>query len=560
LQKDEIPYINAVSSANLKINGISEKDITSLATANIHTQAAFIRLVQSGKFGDATAKLTKLVKTYPEVSFYLTALTAVNKDAAEVYVAKALNSNNEEVKNQATKLAANFGSDFAPALIKAFMAKGEITKAEVKLAKSMIHPAKANEVTALWNNLSPTLTIAFIEMTNTIRHDSVAEKTIAATQSNDSKVKKAAQKALKYVVSAKNLSALSQSLAKESNSTAIRYIQAGLASSIAQSDKSTVAKIAQELAKSRNDKLLVAFAKSNRIEVLPLLKKDILSGDTNIQKNTIKSLSSMAPELSTELLTLAIEKISDERNKILAVRSLTAAVSRSTEPVTKKKSYFERALKSKVGTPEATLLKNYLQKLSPKKKKKNKTGPTNSEAAYSPLFHGKDLSQWDNKGDYKVQEGVIYGTKGNLWSKKSYKNFSLKFEFKLHPGTNSGLAIRTPKGQKPIELQIIDNPHPKYTKIKDYQRHGSLYSYVAAKTGFLKKTGEWNQQEVICNGTQVTVILNGTTILEADLSKVKPVEGSRYKIKYINEATEGLIGFLGHRTPVELRKIAIKEL
>ncbi|MCH2208821.1 MAG: DUF1080 domain-containing protein [Lentisphaerales bacterium] len=560
LNKSDIPYQTGILSVKMKIQGVSAALLQSLSKANIHTQSAVTRLLKSGQYGNPTETIIKLVKASPDEVFYLQALTAVAPAKAAPYISQALNSKNAETKNAAVALSKNFGSDFAPSLIKTLMAKGEITKEEIQIAKSMIHPAKVSEITALWQNLSPALEIAFIDMTAQIREPEVAAKVIAATGSQDSKVKRAAQKVLKDVVSPADLRQLIQLLNAESSSSAVRYIQAGVASSIAQSDDSVAVKLAKMLNQKRNDKLLVAFAKSNKEQVLPLLHKDLLSGKSELQKETIKTLSSMSPELSCSLLTLAVTKTIDDRNKILAVRALSSAVTQSSEPNTKKKEYLEKALKAKPAAKEAKMLQDILNKLSTPKKKKRKAGPTSSGAGYSPLFHGKDLSHWDNEGDYKVKDGVIYGTNGNLWSKKTYKNFSLKFEFKLHPATNNGLAIRTPKGQRPIELQIIDNQHPKYKKIKDYQRHGSLYSYAPAKTGFLKSAGEWNQQEVICDGSMLTVILNGTKILEADLKTVKQVPGSRYKINYINEATEGRIGFLGHRTPIEIRQVEIKEL
>ena len=51
-----------------------------------------------------------------------------------------------------------------------------------------------------------------------------------------------------------------------------------------------------------------------------------------------------------------------------------------------------------------------------------------------------------------------------------------------------------------MELQILDNSHERYAKLKDYQYHGSLYTLKAAKRGHLKPVGEWNRQKVTVNG------------------------------------------------------------
>lgn len=171
------------------------------------------------------------------------------------------------------------------------------------------------------------------------------------------------------------------------------------------------------------------------------------------------------------------------------------------------------------------------------------------------LFNGKDLTGWvgDTKG-YGVQDGAIVCLKGKgkrLSTAKQYDNFILRFEFKLTPGANNGLAIRSPLTGDPArngyELQILDNTHPKYAKLKPFQYHGSIYSLVPAKRGHLKPVGQWNQQEVIARGDRITVTLNGTVIVDADVGKHKRPE-------------RGHIGFLGHGDEISARNIRIKEL
>ena len=181
------------------------------------------------------------------------------------------------------------------------------------------------------------------------------------------------------------------------------------------------------------------------------------------------------------------------------------------------------------------------------------------ENGFTDLFADDSLDAWMEQTNYTVKDGVVSGKKGSLFSKKAYSDFHLKFEFRLQEGSNNGLAIRTPMGKRAIELQIIDNSAEKYKDIKDYQRHGSLYNYVPAKTGFQKPVEKWNQQEVICKGSMITVILNGTVIMEADLTKVTPIT-TKYIVDYINTASRGHIGFLGHNSPIEFRKVRIKEL
>ena len=193
-----------------------------------------------------------------------------------------------------------------------------------------------------------------------------------------------------------------------------------------------------------------------------------------------------------------------------------------------------------------------------------------AEEGFTPLFDGKTLNGWTLLGKtgegYLVGDGKIVCPRkggGNLFTDKEYADFIIRFEFKLEDDSNNGLAIRAPLqtggiAYEGIELQIINNSGERYKNIEPWQKHGSLYHVFPAKTGYLKKSGEWNQQEVIVQGRQVKVILNGHTILDANLDAVKDPE--------IIEKHPGLqrksghIGFLGHNEPIEFRHIRIKEL
>ena len=106
-----------------------------------------------------------------------------------------------------------------------------------------------------------------------------------------------------------------------------------------------------------------------------------------------------------------------------------------------------------------------------------------------------------------------------------------------------------------MELQILDNSHPKYSKLKESQYHGSLYKLQAAKRGFLKPVGEWNHQKVTVEGAKVVVELNGTIILNADLDDLATKNSKHKGVR----RRHGYICFCGHGDPVQFRKITILE-
>jgi HEAT repeat protein len=192
---------------------------------------------------------------------------------------------------------------------------------------------------------------------------------------------------------------------------------------------------------------------------------------------------------------------------------------------------------------------------------------------FEVLFDGTNMHHWTgNTSDYIIEEGVIAvypaknnsGGNRNLYTKKEYDNFVFRFEFMLPAGANNGLGIRTPMegdaAYQGMELQILDNEAPVYSKLKEYQYHGSVYGVIPAKRGFLKPVGEWNYQEVIADGDHIKVILNGTTILDGNIreaAKNGTADGKDHPGLFNKK---GHIGFLGHGSVVKFKNIRIKEL
>lgn len=189
---------------------------------------------------------------------------------------------------------------------------------------------------------------------------------------------------------------------------------------------------------------------------------------------------------------------------------------------------------------------------------------------FKVLFDGTNMNSWTgNTAGYICEEGAIVchpgaGGGGNLYTVDEYGNFNYRFEFMLTPGANNGLGIRTPlEGDAAyvgMELQILDNESPIYAELQPYQYHGSVYGIIPAKRGFLKPVGEWNTEEVIANGNHITVILNGTVIVDGDIAKATKngTPDHREHPGLFNK--KGHIGFLGHGSLVKFRNIRVKPL
>ena len=192
--------------------------------------------------------------------------------------------------------------------------------------------------------------------------------------------------------------------------------------------------------------------------------------------------------------------------------------------------------------------------------------PEEAKEGFVPLFDGKTLDGWQGALDgYAAADGVVASKKesgGRLFTKKEFADFILRFEFKLEAGGNNGIAIRSPMEGRPsrdgMEIQVLDDTAERYAKLKPYQYHGSVYGLVPAKRGHLKPVGQWNCEEILCQGTHIRVTLNGTVIVDADLAKIdKPMDGYDHPGRF---RKTGFLGFIGHRTRVEFRNVRVKEL
>jgi hypothetical protein len=194
------------------------------------------------------------------------------------------------------------------------------------------------------------------------------------------------------------------------------------------------------------------------------------------------------------------------------------------------------------------------------------------ESGYVPLFDGRTLNGWTlvgQRGDgYGVTNGVIYcaqGGGGNLLTDKEFDDFILRFEFKLEDGSNNGIGIRAPLSGEVsylgMEIQILEDgaaDHGKWGQLRPEQYHGSIYDVVAAKRGALKPPGQWNTEEITAQGRHIKVVVNGKTVVDANLNEVTNPEIILKHPGLFRE--QGHIGFLGHGDYLEFRNLRIKEL
>jgi hypothetical protein len=137
------------------------------------------------------------------------------------------------------------------------------------------------------------------------------------------------------------------------------------------------------------------------------------------------------------------------------------------------------------------------------------------------LFNGKDLIGWkliDEKqvNGFSVVDGTLFnnpvqkeGEKhigyGNLRTEKEFEDFNLKLEVNVPAGSNSGIYLRGL-----YEVQVIDS----YGKPLDSHNMGGLYSRITPLVNAEKPAGQWQTYDITLCDRHVTVILNGTKIID----------------------------------------------
>jgi hypothetical protein len=181
------------------------------------------------------------------------------------------------------------------------------------------------------------------------------------------------------------------------------------------------------------------------------------------------------------------------------------------------------------------------------------------EKEFKPLFNGRDLSGWQHRGpvtknnSWAVENGNLkndlrQGKRGSdLVSEGKYLNFTLRFEFQVPEGSNSGVYLR---GRHEIQL-TGDYSSRKVGPVGN----GAIWNIKAPDSYASKPSGEWQSMEATMIGQEVTVFLNGTKI--HDKVRCEKAMGSAIDS---NVSAPGPIMLQGRLGSIKFRKLRIKEL
>lgn len=186
---------------------------------------------------------------------------------------------------------------------------------------------------------------------------------------------------------------------------------------------------------------------------------------------------------------------------------------------------------------------------------------------FESLFNGTDLSGWQQvggpEGSWQVQDGLLrVAAEGGGWlsTLQEYGDFELELEFLVPAGGNSGVFLRTPREGDPayagLEIQVLDDYAEQHATLKPWQYTGSIYGVQAPAKRVSKKAGEWQKMSILCDGPKVQVVLNGQTIIDANLKDYADKLAEHPGLA----RSKGYIGLQNHGPGVEFRNIEIKQL
>lgn len=192
----------------------------------------------------------------------------------------------------------------------------------------------------------------------------------------------------------------------------------------------------------------------------------------------------------------------------------------------------------------------------------NQLTPAEQAAGWKLLFNGTDLSGWDDPrlknpaGDaWTIEDHCLKGRAHpriteDLFTRDSFGDFELVFDWRISSGGNSGVKYRIqdhvflrggrlrrfedlvngslrdrPSGRPArgqdyvigFEYQILDNQRNSDARAGASHTAGALYDMVPPQQDASRPVGQFNHSRILLRGQHVEHWLNGVKVVDADL-------------------------------------------
>lgn len=204
------------------------------------------------------------------------------------------------------------------------------------------------------------------------------------------------------------------------------------------------------------------------------------------------------------------------------------------------------------------------------------------KAGWILLFDGRSLDGWraykksdaaglrwtidDNSLSLPAQTAA--GTRaGDIISKDTFEQFELSVDWKVAPGSNSGIKYFVLEDRDSAighEYQVIDDERHPDAKVGPHRQTAAFYDVLPASDRPLKPAGEWNSTRIVVRGQTVEHWLNGKKVLQYELNSPAlnaAIEKSKFKgIERFGKRQNGHLLLQDHGDQVWFRNIKIRRL
>jgi len=176
------------------------------------------------------------------------------------------------------------------------------------------------------------------------------------------------------------------------------------------------------------------------------------------------------------------------------------------------------------------------------------------------LFNGKDLDGWrltdaNAVNGWGVKDGLLvnevvqeegkpHKNYGNLRTDREFEDFNITLETRVAKNGNSGVYLRGI-----YEVQVADT----YGRPLDPHNMGAVYSRIKPTAAAEKPPGQWQTMDITLVDRHVTVILNGTRIIDN-----QPVLGCTGGALWSDVNRPGPIYLQGDHTGIEYRNLVLR--
>ena len=176
------------------------------------------------------------------------------------------------------------------------------------------------------------------------------------------------------------------------------------------------------------------------------------------------------------------------------------------------------------------------------------------------LLNGKDLTGWrltspNAANGWRLEDGALinrpeqepgkpHKSYGNLRTDREFEDFNLTLEVRVPKGGNSGVYLRGI-----YEVQIADT----HGKRLDPHNMGAVYSRIKPTVSAEKPAGEWQTLDITLVDRHVTVVLNGTKIIDN-----QPLLGCTGGALWSDEFRPGPLYLQGDHMAVDFRNLVLR--